>query len=84
MWLNKRIAKHLRSSEVKRLFFLKRNFNFPFILVIPFIFIGSPDTRYVTCACYFMFISLYLILSLRIFLALHLLTKRIDLVLSSP
>ena len=53
--------------------------------------IGSPDIdssnthpRYVFCAFCFIFISLYLIFSLRIFLALCLLGKKIDLVLSSP
>ena len=53
--------------------------------------IGSPDTdssnahpRYVFCAFCFIFISLYIIFSLRIFLGLCLLGKRIYLVLSSP
>ena len=51
---------------------------------------GSPDAdssnahlRYVTCACCFIFISFSLIFSLRIFLSLCLLGKRIDLVFLS-
>ena len=52
--------------------------------------IGTPNIdssnthpRYVTCACCFIFISLHLMFNLQIFLALCLLAKRIDLVLSS-
>ena len=53
----------LRSSFVRYLFFLQRNFNFPFILFITFIAIGSQDIllsdthrRYVTCECCFIWL----------------------------
>ena len=53
----------LRSSFVRYLFFLQRNFNFPFILFITFIAIGSQDIllsdthrRYVTSECYFIWL----------------------------
>ena len=81
----------LRSSGVKNIFFPQRNFNFLFILSITFNAIDSPDNdvpnthpRDVSCACYFIFISLYLTFSLRIFLSLRLLAKRIDLFLPLP
>ena len=53
----------LRSSFVRYLFFLQRNFSFPFILFITFIAIGSQDIllsdthrRYVTCECCFIWL----------------------------
>ena len=78
----------LRSSGLRNLFFLERNFSFPFILFATFNVIGSPDIDLTNTSkiCYLCLllciISLHLIFSLRIFLALPLLLL-IDLVLSS-
>ena len=67
------------------------NLRFPFILFITFDGIGSIDIdllntqpKYVTCACCFILISLYLIVGLQIFLALSFYANRIDLTLSFP
>ena len=69
---------------------LRQNRMHPFILFITFNNIGSPNidssnthARYVACACCFICISLYLMFSLRIFLAPRLLANKIDLVLWS-
>ena len=71
-------------SFVRYLFFLKRNFNFPFILFITFSANGLPNIvlsnthqRYVTCNYSFIFICLYLIFSWGTFLNLRILAKSI-------
>ena len=70
---------------------LRQNRMHPLILFITFSAIGSQNILssnthpwYITCECCFIFIWLYLMFSWRIFFDLHLLEKRIDLVLSSP
>ena len=81
----------LRSSFVRYLYFLWRDFDVPFISFRTLNAICSPDIeltnthlRCVTCECCFTFLCWYLIFSWRTFFALRLLAKRSNLVLSSP
>ena len=90
MWLSKSIAEHSVRLFFEISVFTIKKFNLPFILFTTFSAKGSPDIllpnkhpRYVTCKWCFTFTCLYLIFSWQVFLALHLLAKIIDLVLSS-
>ena len=97
MWPNKSVVEHSVKLCYEMSFFPIKKFQYLFILLITFSAISSLDITlsnthltYLSCECCFKFTCLYLTFSWhltfswQIFSDLHLLAKRIDLVLSSP